>query len=247
MTPRTTYPTRAARLHPRVGDDLLGLTLDASRGGFDRGRTPAPAPRGRGGLVAHRGTNTRSAPGTASTVTGVRPARSLSATTAALGLCDGERMELKAGALVVRMPVADGSATSRPTMSERETPTLTLSLRNGSVGTAVADWQPRAGRLRVREHQRAGATAGGKCAARRERERLRRDHGAELFERASRTPRPWSFHEHDGFAEEADRGRFKEIPAIDAAEGHRPGDVRLDHGDRPVRGRLELPARGRNC
>jgi hypothetical protein len=74
-------------LRPRTGDDLLGATLHRAGSGMCGGLAPATATAGGDhGLVGHAGTITRSAPGTDSTITGVRPMRSLSATTAVLGL-----------------------------------------------------------------------------------------------------------------------------------------------------------------
>ena len=98
-----------------------------------------------------------------------RPTRSLSATTAALGLVrDVQRMELKAGALVVRMPVADGGCDQPADDVGARYADVDVELEKRIGGRGAADRQPRAGRRRVREHQRAAATVSGKCAARRE-------------------------------------------------------------------------------
>ena len=58
------------------------------------------------------------------------------------------------------------------------------------------------------------------------REWLGLDHGAELSSQRAERPVLGFFTEHDRVAEEADRCRLQEVPAVDASERHRPGGVR---------------------
>ena len=92
-------------LRPRIGDDLLGVTL-APRGRRDVRRSCAGdrvGGRGTTALSLMRARSREAHQEPNSTVTGVRPMRSLSATTAVLGLVVIVReLELKARAVIVR-------------------------------------------------------------------------------------------------------------------------------------------------